>query len=944
MKRVLALILTVLLLAGLFPASIVAQADTVTKEGFYLVNWDRNFKTGDYDYVYWMPYTYIDKNKYSADAESIDVSMFFDGHSTSNVEAAAAELHDEFSKRPVGARYINLAALGSVFKKCVKDAIDMEDGVRLVAEWLDRFLAEYKRIGGELDGIAIDLEYNKYSNYYLDTEFYSKNNKNIYNEIVANERVYQNIIRPQLVEWEKQGLFEFYENPDPSQYPDRSEIWTIYRLDEKGGKDFCRSTWNFVLKNYLVGCINRASYEPMIKYFPNAILSDYDTGDAYSWHKNISISGGATGTSVKAGNASNGYYYGAPFSDYYFASSPKSDIRTRYTKPAGYNKAVFNPTNPFIRVLYDVNDQRRLLLSTRDKMGEENANVNVWVPYFHYRSATESYGNSPYFAEFMYHMGLSNPKPFLGYIIQSEVQNEGKEYDDPNMGDYHYALQVSNELLAELSRVAGTSDRKAIALPMSWNEDYILSGMYTGGHNIWRITPDTSLTTVEEFMVSDNVPTFSVSGVTITFPQGRIIKDSKIIQIGSCGYWVETPADVTPVVTVTDDRYAKDPAFGETFSNYKTGAFTGSASSMITSNRADTYWTANGTAAIKKNGDDQVMTLTGTTTLTNTIVPQNITAGDYYAKQQAWEVTVTLPADNYGDIKLLRCGDTDGGIKISGGKVYYDRGGSYQELTGVTVAAGTYTLKREVDFRTEGNYTSSYTVYDSNGSRLGGTEFVAMSAIAIPVANITISTEGATAAVELDDYKLYATGVTTTLELYETVRGRKITETATARTEATAYRLSWMNATNQHRVACIYDVESGAILKKVEMAPGMDGVVTGIVEASESKPVQIAVNVQGDADPNQPDVTPPSETEDAGGEGGNVEGTLQTTPNSTDANTPDHSEKKGLSGGVVALLVVLSLAVLAGGVAAYIFIVKPKLAAKLTEEPEQEGPKQNSEE
>ena len=56
-------------------------------------------------------------------------------------------------------------------------------------------------------------------------------------------------------------------------------------------------------------------------------------------------------------------------------------------------------------------------------------------------------------------------------------------------------------------------------------------------------------------------------------------------------------------------------------------------------------------------------------------------------------------------------------------------------------------------------------------------------------------------------------------------------------------------------------------------------------------------------------------------------------PEEPGAEDPDVSDKNGMGGGMIALIVILSLAVLAGGgVAVYIFIVKPKLAAKSAEE------------
>ena len=129
------MIITALLLVGMLPISLVAQADAVAQKGFYLVNWSREMQNSkyEYDHVYGMPYTWINSANFDADSQSINIGVYFDGYSTSNIQSAAASLKEEFDAYPAGARYINLAALASVFKDCVKDAIDMEDGVRLVA-------------------------------------------------------------------------------------------------------------------------------------------------------------------------------------------------------------------------------------------------------------------------------------------------------------------------------------------------------------------------------------------------------------------------------------------------------------------------------------------------------------------------------------------------------------------------------------------------------------------------------------------------------------------------------------------------------------------------------------------------------------------------------------------------------------------------------------------
>ena len=163
--------------------------------------------------------------------------------------------------------------------------------------------------------------------------------------------------------------------------------------------------------------------------------------------------------------------------------------------------------------------------------------------------------------------------------------------------------------MAELTRVAGASDRKPIQYAGSWNSDFVISGMYAGGRNIWRITPDiTQCGTLENFLVDGATPTFRLNGQTVTFPQGTILEEAKIEPYGSCGYWVETPVDVMPVVTSDADRFSKYPAYQETFAAELSSA----------------YWTKTGECTIA----DGAAILSGGATLKNKAIPTRITAGD----------------------------------------------------------------------------------------------------------------------------------------------------------------------------------------------------------------------------------------------------------------------------------------------------------------------------
>ena len=907
-KRITAFFLAVVLIVSLLPmtlfsTAIFAEAETApTVQPFYMVNYYRGITTNSFSNVYYMPKAEISTSAFNANSTQINMNVVMDGATYSDIAQAAKLMYDDFVKRPAGTRYLNLPGLPTVFNECVKDAIDFEDGIRLVSDWVDRFLTAYKALGGELDGIAVDLEYTNYTSKYLQTYFCTKYTQNgvekeprnldILQDIVRNERVYQAKIRPQLEELKEQGLFQFYTkgiNPETGlpynlsdtlgvTYEDRvpiptSELTTINRYDSDGGIASCASMWNTVLARHIVDCIDRAVYEPMTKHFPNAILSDYEHADTYSWNKGFSSTGGTTGTGAKAGNASNGVYYGSNLSEYFYSTGYGSSTRQLYYKPVGQNAAVYEPETPYSMALRDINNNKRIVASAQES-NDKDQHTNVWIPYFHYASDKASYGNSAYYSELVYHLGLTNPEPFFGYIVKSEVESKGANYypDDPNMGNYQYALGVTNELLAELTRVAGASDRRPIVTPIEWDNGFVVSGMYAGGRNIWRLTPDTRKVSVEDFKVKDKAPTFTVNGVTITFPQGRIIEDADITQIGTSGYWIETPMNVNPVITKSANHFEENPSFGDDFEGYIEGAFAGSSTSVDKTlhpagYRPDTYWTVSGTANIVETSGDKALTLTGSTTLTNAsarttdsdktilTVPSQITAGDYYAQQQAWEVTVTLPASNtYTNVTLFTFDDSDTsttdaakGIVLTGGNVKYYNGSTATTLSGVNLSAGgTFRFKRVLDLNTK---KSSYYVYNAAGTLLGSAEniSVSMSSITLPVASINISTTGATSAITLDNYKLYPVGVTATLDLYEEIAlsqfadytgiVRKVSDTSAARTTKTAYRVSWMNASNAPQTAVLKNKTTGNEIDRVFMAPGESGYFTGIVEASANAPV-----------------------------------------------------------------------------------------------------------
>ncbi|MBO5868611.1 MAG: hypothetical protein J6Q54_06875, partial [Oscillospiraceae bacterium] len=686
-------VFTVLLvLAILLPAFPVTKADAAEVKPFYGLTWDE-----------------VDRDTFSNLENAPIITVKNNNgevtitHGSSYPEIMAEKLKEKLDELPEGMRYIRIFKPAEAFKAGAELVVYADAGISQLKTLFTEFIEAYYDLGGKLDGIILDTEYTAMGSWYLYLNTYGGHykpsadkieangyNRNLYHDIV-NHPNYLTDIRPLL---EESG-FKFYENVGG----DRSEIWSMYptstikqvlkgdaqaeHLEKYAG---CYEIWNRVMKNRQSRYLNDALLTPLLKYYPNAVMSDYQQTDAAPWHKQI----GSYANSEKVGNTSNSNDYSHQPSASYFVD----DDVYLYQKPNGYNAASYDD-DPYGMLLWNVNKFKSMYAATDTKK------ISVWIAEYDYSSRESSFRNNGYYTEALFHYGMLDPQPFLIYMYTGASKFSGTEGKEA----YNLRMQVISEILNELTRVAGYADRKVIEVPASWNDGYVLTGMYAGGRNIWRITPDlTDGTTLEGFKIKDKDPTFQINGTTITFPQGTILQDSKISVVGSNGYWVETPKNVMPVVTRDADRYSKYPSYMEDFSSYKAGtAFTSETTALPQ--------TWNITADKSLVITDGKLALTGTATLKNVKLPANITAGDSYADRQIWEVSVRLPqAMNANAAVTLLATPTDGGFKLAGDKVYYDENGAYKELPGVTLSADKqYTFRREMNFASE---SCTYSIYE----------------------------------------------------------------------------------------------------------------------------------------------------------------------------------------------------------------------------------------
>ena len=896
MKRFLSLILvSIMLISTVFLCKVDVNAEKVDKLPFYLSNWE-TVDSEEYPNLWSKPYLWATRN-----GDTVTVS-----YGGSTIPEIAAKLKETFDKYPEGIRIPNYAVvMRRHLIEMAEDVVFMDNAAEKLRAWTDELLAECKRIGVKLDGLYSDLEYIDGYYWYLYQRQFQAGNTDVYYNII-NHPSYQTRLRPML---EERG-FQFYPKPlDSMPEAVKKTYCELYSLHPSSGDKYAQSRhiWDVVVQNMWNQYMNESVFEPLQKHYPDAIFMDYKNLDGYGWMKDTNENNSSVylgGNTIKVGthNANNMYNYAPQF-------VTQTDSNTTYIKPVSHIDAVYEDGG-FHNALWEINAFKNMMAASEDnKLYVDATSYDYGLHYGSFKEEPSgTAAGTPYHTEEYYHLGLMNVI-LGGYFIESEAEN-ASEHD--------YKLQVVSEILNELTRVAGYADRKAIEVPSNWNDDFILSGMYANGRNIWRITPDTAAgVTKKSFLVkNDGEVVFKVNGQTITFPQGTIIEDTFIPAVGTCGYWVETPAGVMPTVTYDKDRFEKNPAYAEAFDNYETGIDFNYKNAQYTHTWEVFAWEGASATIAEANGKDKALALTGSVFLSNVKLPEYITAGDDYAKQQVWQTAFSLSALPTGDAeaKLLNATSgsgtsADGGFRIFDGKLYYGKVGEYQAFENVTLAANTeYTVKRVLDFRTEGAFTSSYYVYDASGNLLDKAENVAVDTMTLPVQKIGLSTQSfGNNTLYVDDYKLYATGLGYTFEVYNAATGIELKDPTAAQNFDVAYRFSWMNAsgtTQSYNVVATYSDGAKQVVKTVTMAPGAAAVDTGIVKA-DGKSVTLSVEALATTD---------DDTNTGAPDGG-----------SSDGGTSDGSSgKKGLSNAVL-LVVLLCLAVVLIGLVIAVLLIPGKI-------------------
>lgn len=419
---------------------------------------------------------------------------------------------------PEGRRAIDIRFVMTEITKDRENLVFWDNGTEKVRELHLEFFEALKNEGAELDYVIDDLE--------ADMSNWSIKKQEVADSITNHPR-YATEIRPEL---EKRN-FKF---GDESQ----GDLYYVinYRKDTSA-----YNIWNRAMDgDRIVYYHNRAAYEPISQFYPDVKLSNYGSS-AYNGETKI-ITGAAHksylgGPGINIGTHSSPVCYGMLIHLTYPGNAPDGYPFNEFKKTA-YNN-----------MLMEVIKVNSAVLST------EGGKIMPWVGLKNWSSS--GYGNffiTKYYEEFILHLGLMNPDPFLIYNHGSTKQ-----------GDDEVLL---SKLFTQLDELAGFDGKKTLLTEAaSWDDRYILSGMSAGGRNVWRITPDlyTPGISLENFLIDSEKPTFQIGNQVVVFPEGSYIYTPKE-NLAEYGYWVISPAGTYPEELRVDGiEEPAEPIFTEDF-------------------------------------------------------------------------------------------------------------------------------------------------------------------------------------------------------------------------------------------------------------------------------------------------------------------------------------------------------------------------------------------
>jgi len=545
MKKILVRLLSVILALSLIPTIAFADSQANFEKGDPSTYWGVLYSSGDTDETF---------------VKSVNVTTdMLDAKGAKNL---AKEINAKLKELPEGRRVIDLTNFTYILGHDMKNYFFLnEDSKERLRKNTDSFFKELKALDTPIDYVIDDneagivcyaIENKAIQNFKVDTESIAQTIKtkgHLYEEwikeqLIAIEKLpeYQEI-RP-LLEQEGFVFGEEYDLEYINIFPGAQEPrrTVFYSKERPEGADIAYSIFNSVMdEGVFFTAYREVVFEQIRNYYPDIKFSNYGDGvgtgmvpmvnyqgtpSPATGHENLFITGTHTAM-VRYGN----------FKD--IVKFP----------PAEYPWDTM-PNTAFNQLLHSMRSTQNNTIASNNEIP-----YMVWIGikgWFNTggQGGYQNFHGTDYYQEAMIHYGLCNPDPFLVYN-----QDSGSSGDD---------LNLLRRIFRQLGELVGFDDRRVIVPHLnqvvSWDQRYIVSGMYANGKGVFRVTPDLYCpgVSMDNFLVStmDGV-TFQIGNQYLKFPEGSYIYEPED-KLSEYGFWVITEEPVWPQEWRTDYDYLPD--------------------------------------------------------------------------------------------------------------------------------------------------------------------------------------------------------------------------------------------------------------------------------------------------------------------------------------------------------------------------------------------------
>ncbi len=282
--------------------------------------------------------------------------------------------------------------------------------------------------------------------------------------------------------------------------------------------------------------LNQATYAPLHAYFPNAALTNfaYSNYDFTTYRAPIYYTGET---------CISGAYCGK-FNIFGNSQQPGLLYISNVSRP-GYLMDKVHPyqNSTFSKIREDADFVKISRLS----------NPSAGMSPLYANSRLSAAGSPGIYAEDIFH-SLAAGSNFLN-MWHAGTPAISEERDLSLAMDEFDGIAGFNDKQTLMFDDTALNSRLTQADPSAWNDDYLLTGISSGGRIVWRFTPETGVISdipnAASSLISEDPPTFRTAQHHFVFPEGKIYRPAN--PQSNLGFWIIQPAGApSPIISASD--------------------------------------------------------------------------------------------------------------------------------------------------------------------------------------------------------------------------------------------------------------------------------------------------------------------------------------------------------------------------------------------------------